>query len=66
MTDGNPYGIYEDQMFKDGIKKYIHVGNEKTHGTKKIFKQRKFKKLKFDWLVSRSVSKSENVIYIFE
>jgi len=61
---GNYWGIDENKMFVDGIEKYIHVGNENTHSTKEILSLRKYKSYKFDWLLSRSLSKEANIIYI--
>lgn len=66
MKDGNFWGVDELQMFYDGIEKYIIVGNEKTHKSKKLFAYKKSKEYKFDWLLSRSMSKEDNVIYIFK
>lgn len=63
---GNMYGPNECKMFVDGIKKYIMVGNTNTHAGKKLERIYKPKKLKFPWLISRSMNKNDNLIYIFE
>jgi hypothetical protein len=68
LTDklnGNMFGVDESRFFKDGVTKYIHIGNEGTHGNKRILKTRNHKKLKFPWLLSRSLTKDDNVIYVF-
>jgi hypothetical protein len=65
MKTGNQWGVQEYKMFSDGIKKYIVIGNRGTHGNKKILKTRKVKKHKFPWLLSRSLQREDNVIYIF-
>jgi hypothetical protein len=66
MNEGNMHGVDEYDLFRDGVKKYIHVGNEKTHGRKRILKDIKHKKYKFPWLVTRSMHREDNMIYIFE
>lgn len=64
FSDGNLHGIEED-LFKGKANKYLFVGNEHTHGTKEILRKFSYRKFKFDWLVSRSMQKDKNVIYIF-
>lgn len=62
---GNTDAIDESKIINSNIKKYIHIGNETTHSNKKILNG-KHKKIKFDWLLSRSLYKDNNIIYIFE
>ena len=64
VQNGNYYGIREHVIIKQ-VQKYIHVGNSKTHGIKKVLKMFNFREFKAPWLVSRSLSKDENIIYIF-
>ena len=64
VENGNYYGIRE-HVIVNQVSKYIHVGNEKTHGLKKVLKMFNFREFKAPWLVSRSMSKDENIIYIF-
>ncbi len=67
LTDrncGNYYGIDEPEIVK-AINKYIHIGNEKTHSRKSILTKFKHQKIKADWLISRSLNRSGNVIYLF-
>lgn len=65
--DGNVNGVDEEKMFTFGVEKYIHIGNTLTHGRKRILKSIPSTRLEpFDWLVSRSQSKEQNIIYIFE
>ena len=71
VTIGHVEGVREMEMFERGLKKYIHVGNNKTHGPKlKRMLDNDLgitcKAFTIDWLFSRSMSKSENSIYIFE
>lgn len=66
MSMGNMYGIEEEQLFENGVSKYIHIGNEATHSQKPILEKYQVKKLKFPWLLSRSMKREQNVIYIFE
>lgn len=65
-SSGNMYGVDEEQFFRDGVKKYIHIGNTHTHGAKTILSKVKYRELKFPWLLSRSMGKDDNVIYVFE
>lgn len=65
MKNGNVYGVDELEMFDDGIKKYIHIGNQTVHRDKKLFKHKKYKVYKFPWLISRSEKREDNEIYIF-
>lgn len=66
MAIGNMYGIEEELLFELGVEKYIHVGNENTHGQKPILITHPVKKYKFPWLLSRSMKREDNIIYIFE
>lgn len=66
VQEGNPHGVDEIQMFADGIEKYIHIGNSVTHGGKRILEKVPHRKIKADWLVSRSMSREANIIYLFE
>lgn len=65
MKNGNMWGVDELQMFEDGIEKYIHIGNKSVHGDKKLFKHKKAKVYKFPWLISRSMQREDNEIYVF-
>jgi hypothetical protein len=64
LNEGNAAGIDELQ-FKNRIEKYILVGNEKTHGDKEIRHKMKCEIIKAPWLISRSLSRDENSIYIY-
>ena len=64
-VDGNMYGVDEDILCGQ-VEEYIHVGNEKTHATKLVLTQRKFETYHFDWLLSRSMSKEANCIYVYK
>ncbi len=68
MTAGNMYGIQEELLFENGVEKYIHVGNHTNstgHPLKPILSKYPVKMLHFPWLVSRSMSRDKNTIYIF-
>lgn len=76
ITTKNPHGysiadvsgIEEPLLFQHGVKKYIHVGNALTHAAKPLIFGPTIKctEMHFDWLLSRSMSRVHNVIYIFE
>jgi hypothetical protein len=61
----NVFGIDEKDILSK-VQKYIHVGNQKTHGTKEILSIYEHDTYHFEWLVSRSMSRGQNVIYIFK
>jgi hypothetical protein len=61
--EGNIYGVDEGKIFKK-IKKYIFVGNENVHKYKPILDIR-HETYKPEWLLSRSLHKDLNVIYIW-
>jgi hypothetical protein len=63
-TQGSVYGGDEIQIIAN-VKKYIHIGNEDVHSTKKALAL-PHQELKFPWLVSRGEDQSKNVIYIWE
>ncbi len=60
---GNHYGIQETKIVR-AVKKYIHIGNELTHAAKLILTRFDYKIIQEDWLVSRSMEKHKNVIYL--
>lgn len=61
---GNMFGINEKTMLNK-IKKYIHIGNKKIHDKKPILKL-KHREIKESWIMSRSLHKNDNVIWIWE
>jgi hypothetical protein len=60
---GNEIGIDEYKILRK-VKKYIHIGNDKVHVNKPILAF-PHKIIHKEWLVSRSMSKDKNVIYIW-
>lgn len=66
MKDGNALGVEEELIFANGVEKYIHVGNEKTHASKVILDKFPHKRYYNEFIISRSMSREENVIYIFQ
>ena len=64
-TNNNYPFINESEIVKS-VKCYIHIGNEKTHGQKRVLSMFNYKSIKAPWLISRSMSRQENIIYIFE
>jgi len=68
MTAGNMYGVQEELLFENGVEKYIHVGNHTNstgHPLKPILSKYPVKMYQFPWLVSRSMNRDKNTIYIF-
>lgn len=62
--EGNEVGVDENKLIRK-VKKYIFIGNEHTHAKKPILDV-PHKTIKAEWLVSRGVDKSKNVIWIWE
>jgi hypothetical protein len=60
---GNMYGIEEEEILRQ-VKCYIHVGHEKTHGSKRI-RSVKHEEYRFPFLFSRSLDRNGNVIYVW-
>ena len=65
MEYGNAMGIEEEEIFENGVEKYIHIGNEKTHMYKPILKLFPVRKFKHKTIISRSMSRDQNIIYVF-
>jgi len=61
--DGNAFGPLEEEFLVPG-KQYIHIGNEATHGTKRILKY-PHQKFCFPWLKSRAFEPEKNAIWIW-
>lgn len=64
VHEGNMFGV-DETKFKTRIRKYIHIGNENTHGAKEILGLYPHKAFHFPWLISRSMARDKNVIYVF-
>ena len=65
MTQGNMLGIEEELLFENGVKQYIHVGNSSIHSFKPILDKYPVNKFKFPEIVSRTMKRDLNEIYIF-
>ena len=66
MADGNALGVDEALIFEEeSVEKYIFVGNEKTHASKEILDMFPVRKFKHKTLLSRSMDREKNIIYIF-
>jgi hypothetical protein len=65
MTEGNALGVDEEEIFGNGVEKYIHIGNEKTHASKIILDIFPVKKYKHKTILSRSMDRDKNIIYVF-
>ena len=63
--DGNYLGVDEELLFEYGVEKYILVGNEKTHASKRILDIFPVRKFKHNTIISRSMDKDKNIVYIF-
>lgn len=61
---GNAMGVDENTLLKK-VKKYIMVGNVSVHGKKPILSL-PHRTILAPWILSRSVSSDQNLIYIWE
>lgn len=66
LTIADMYGIDEEMLFSNGVKKYIMVGNLLTHFDKVLLSTTTHTVYQFPWLVSRSMSRDKNIIFVFE
>ena len=64
LNGGNPLGVKEEKIINK-VKEYVFVGNDHVHKLKPILKL-PHKTLKFEWLLSRGMERSDNSIYIWE
>lgn len=62
---GSAFGV--DEVFLiDKVQKYIHIGNDASHGDKKIMQELPYVLQRFPWLVSRGMDQNLNHICIWE
>lgn len=61
--DGSVFGVDELDILSK-IDKYVHVGNDGPHGSKRSLKY-PHKVFRFPWLVSRGKDQSKNNITIY-
>lgn len=61
---GNSLGVNE-KLIIERVDKYIHIGNMDSHKNKPAL-AKKHRIVKADWIVSRSLDQSKNVIFIWE
>ena len=63
MAQSSVYGADEVDLLRQ-VKCYVHIGNENSHGEKRILKKPHLT-FKFPWLVSRAAYSERNVIYVW-
>ena len=59
------FGGVDEMVLSKRLKKYIFIGNAQTHKNKEMLRFCKPVEYRFEWLVSRSVNRSENIIWVF-
>lgn len=64
VKPSSPFGVNEGKMLKN-IDKYIMIGHEQSHHGKTIF-ELPHKIFKFNWICSRALERSRNVIYVWD
>lgn len=60
------YGGVDEAILSKRLKRYVFIGNAITHRTKELFRYSTPAEYKFDWLVSRSINRGSNVIWVFD
>lgn len=58
------YGVHEEWLL-NSVQTYILIGNEATHGTKRLL-ARPHQRHSFPWLTSRSLVPHLNTIYVWD
>lgn len=64
QAEGNMFGVQEEFILQN-VKRYINIGNLVTHALKPILAM-PHKQYHFDWLITRGVDQSKNVIFVFD
>lgn len=62
--EGNVYGIDENGLINK-VRKYIHIGNDKTHSKKPALRL-PHAAIHKEWIVSRAMNPEGNVIYVWD
>lgn len=65
MKDGNAWGV-DGAVLAARLKRYVFIGNEHRHQSQDVLRYCRPTAYKFDWLVSRSLERAGNVIWIFD
>lgn len=63
IPDSFSFGVDEKRLLTC-IKKYIFIGNKRVHG-RKLIKQYPHEEYQFEWLLSRSIKRDQNVIWVW-
>lgn len=60
------FGGVDEAILSKRLKRYVFVGNLNTHKTKELLRYCTPTEYRFEWLVSRSIRRSENLIWVFD
>lgn len=60
------FGGVDEAILSKRLKRYVFVGNRETHKNKELLRYCTPIEYRFDWLVSRSVFKNKNIIWVFD
>lgn len=64
QSEGNMFGVQEEFILQN-CKRYINIGNLVTHASKPILNMPHLE-YQFEWLITRGVDQSKNVIFVFD
>lgn len=64
IAQASIFGVDEVTLLRN-VKRYIHIGNEDSHGKKHIL-AKPHQTFKFPWLISRAQNPEKNVIYVWD
>lgn len=65
MKDGNFMGV-DGAILAARLKRYVFIGNEERHMSQEVLRYCQPKIYKADWLISRSLHRQKNMIWIFD
>ncbi len=60
------FGGVDEAVLSKRLKRYVFVGNAITHKNKEMLRFCQPKEYRFDWLVSRSPNRAQNIIWTFD
>lgn len=56
----------DEAILSKRVKKYIFIGNAQTHRHKEMRRFCNPTEYRFEWLISRSMNRADNIIWVFD
>lgn len=60
------FGGVDEAILSKRLKRYVFIGNRITHRHKEMLRFSTPRVFRFDWLVSRSMNRAANVVWVFD